>query len=135
MGHGQRSNEAAHGGRRGRRGEDQGAGGARVGHQPDRYGNTPLLMAALGQHVKAMSALVELGADTEVHCRCGTTALFVVIAGGFVAAARTLVTLGANKEAKFPGGATPLHFAAAAEQLEVHDERADAAWRGQGGEE
>jgi ankyrin repeat protein len=81
----------------------------------DRYGKTPLMVAAAFGNVAAATALLDLGAATSTRDeQMGATALHYAARAGHVAmaTAHLLLARGADADARTIDGATALHLAA-----------------------
>ena len=85
--------------------------GASVQAQDDKK-LTPLHMAALKGHVKAIEALLKAGASVEAEDDSKDTPLHGAAFEGHVEAIKALVVAGASIEAEDYNKATPLHLAA-----------------------
>lgn len=62
----------------------------------NRYGSTPLMVAALGADVAILHALVAAGADVDLQCPGGSTALMKAALWGCVDLVVALLRLGAD---------------------------------------
>lgn len=84
--------------------------------QKDQGGRTPLMYAAMFDHVDWIHHLVGLGAPLDTRCRSGMNALHWAVDRCNVASAAALLALGANVEAvtgphSFSEGSSPLVIA------------------------
>ena len=83
------------------------------------YGETPLMIAALGNARKAVEALIARGADVNAKNDIGETPLFYAAQRNSHDAAKLLIERGADVNAKDKHGGTPLHEAAFSNYLDV----------------
>lgn len=73
----------------------------------DEAGRTPLHLAALGQHIDAMTTLLVNGADISARAPGGATALHFAAQQQFGAGIGMLVAVGADQNAVDDEGRTP----------------------------
>lgn len=64
--------------------------------QRDRYGQTALMLAALGGHLAAVDVLIERGASLDVTAKYGLSALMLAIVNGHEKVAERLIAAGAD---------------------------------------
>jgi ankyrin repeat protein len=74
---------------------DQIAAGADV-NALDRYGQSGLMLAALGGHLNAVGVLIRAGADLNVTAKFGLSATMLAVVNGYESVARALGAAGAN---------------------------------------
>ena len=89
-------------------------------HEPDRKGDTALIYASWGGHIKVVEYLLKQGAEINHQDHAGQTALHLAITYGHSDIAKYLVSNGANVNlAKTNTGSTPLILAGMAEQFDI----------------
>ncbi|PBC33687.1 Ankyrin repeat domain-containing protein [Apis cerana cerana] len=99
----------------------------------DKDGTTPLILAAAGGHIEAVTELLQQGADPNARRLTGTTALFFAAQGGYMDIASLLLEQGAIVDSCSIDGATALFIAAQnghvriLEVLLEHGAKTDAA--------
>jgi ankyrin repeat protein len=81
-------------------------------NEKDARGSTPLILATYYNNTASAAALLEAGADTEIHDSMGNTALMGVCFKGYTATAKMLLENGAQVDNENGNGATALTFAA-----------------------
>jgi ankyrin repeat protein len=69
----------------------------------DRYGQTALMLAAVGGHLPAVRSLVEAGADLDHRAKFGLTATMLAVVNEHVEVARVLASAGADLAVKGTG--------------------------------
>jgi len=69
----------------------------------DRYGQSALMLAALGGHLEAVTALIAAGANLDVTAKFGLSAITLAIVNGHQSVARTLASAGADLRLKGSG--------------------------------
>lgn len=62
----------------------------------DRYGQTALMLAALGGHLDAVNVLIRAGANLDVTAKFGLSATMLAVIHGHESVARLLGAAGAN---------------------------------------
>jgi ankyrin repeat protein len=77
----------------------------------DKYGQTPMHIAAGKGNSEIVELLVDERGDKEAQDNNGQTPLHVAAKSGKIEAVRVLVRKGANKRAKDADDRTPLHLA------------------------
>ncbi|KAH0560697.1 hypothetical protein KQX54_007126 [Cotesia glomerata] len=85
----------------------------------DKDGTTPLILAAAGGHIEAVTELLQQGADPNAKRLTGTTSLFFAAQGGFVDIVTLLIEHGAIVDSCSIDGGTPLFVACQCGHLEV----------------
>ena len=81
------------------------------GANPNLPGWTPLIYAATNNQIEVMRYLIEVGADVNAESPNGTTALMMAARGGHVEAVKLLLARGAEVNRRNQGGATALSWA------------------------
>lgn len=81
---------------------EQIAGGADV-DALDKFGQSALMLAALGGHLEAVGALVAAGASLDVTAKFGLSATMLAVINGHPSVARALATAGADLEIQGSG--------------------------------
>jgi ankyrin repeat protein len=71
------------------------AGGANV-NALDRFGQSALMLAALGGHLEAVEVLIGAGADLDITAKFGLSATMLAVVNGHLSVARTLAAAGAD---------------------------------------
>lgn len=71
------------------------ANGAEV-NALDRFGQSALMLAALGGHLEAVEALVDAGANLDITAKFGLSATMLAVVNGHQAVARVLASAGAD---------------------------------------
>lgn len=79
----------------------------------DKDGDTPLMNAALHDHLPVVETLLNAGADVNISNNLGNTALHFAASGGFAGVACALLDAGANFNTTDQHGLTPLRVAIA----------------------
>ncbi|CAL7947712.1 unnamed protein product [Xylocopa violacea] len=82
-------------------------------------GTTPLILAAAGGHIEAVTELLQQGADPNARRLTGTTALFFAAQGGYMNIASLLLEHGAIVDSCSIDGGTPLFVACQCGHLDV----------------
>ncbi|XP_077281628.1 uncharacterized protein LOC143908142 isoform X2 [Temnothorax americanus] len=85
----------------------------------DKDGTTPLILAAAGGHIDAVTELLHQGADPNAKRLTGTTALFFAAQGGYMDIAGLLLEHGAIVDSCSIDGGTPLFVACQYGHLDV----------------
>ncbi|KYN23097.1 Ankyrin repeat domain-containing protein 29, partial [Trachymyrmex cornetzi] len=85
----------------------------------DKDGTTPLILAAAGGHMDAVTELLHQGADPNAKRLTGTTALFFAAQGGYMDIADLLLEHGAIVDSCSIDGGTPLFVACQYGHLDV----------------
>jgi ankyrin repeat protein len=62
----------------------------------DRYGQTALMLAALGGHLNGVGVLIRAGANLDVTAKFGLSATMLAVINGHESVARVLGAAGAN---------------------------------------
>ena len=62
----------------------------------DRFGQSALMLAAVGGHLAAVRVLIDAGANLDVSAKFGLTALMLAVVNGHQAVARALASAGAD---------------------------------------
>jgi ankyrin repeat protein len=62
----------------------------------DRFGQSALMLAALGGHLEAVQVLIAAGADLNVTAKFGLSATMLAVVSGHPAVARALASAGAD---------------------------------------
>jgi len=62
----------------------------------DRYGQSALMLAALGGHLEAVEVLVRAGADLNITAKFNLSATMLAVVNGHESVARVLATSGAD---------------------------------------
>ncbi|KOX68430.1 Ankyrin repeat domain-containing protein 29 [Melipona quadrifasciata] len=82
-------------------------------------GTTPLILAAAGGHIEAVTELLQQGADPNARRLTGTTALFFAAQGGYMDIASLLLEHGSIVDSCSIDGGTPLFVACQCGHLDV----------------
>ncbi|XP_024223358.1 ankyrin repeat domain-containing protein 29 isoform X1 [Bombus impatiens] len=85
----------------------------------DKDGTTPLILAAAGGHIEAVTELLQQGADPNARRLTGTTALFFAAQGGYMDIASLLLEHGSIVDSCSIDGGTPLFVACQCGHLDV----------------
>lgn len=87
----------------------------------NKFGQSPLMVAAEKGYVDMMDALVDGGADVNFQNDAGKTALMMAAYGGQREAVNQLIRSGASLDLRDRGGSTALHWAADSGQTNLID--------------
>jgi uncharacterized protein len=62
----------------------------------DRYGQSAVMLAALGGHLEAIEVLIRAGADLDITAKFGLSATMLAVINGHESVARALANAGAD---------------------------------------
>jgi ankyrin repeat protein len=62
----------------------------------DRFGQSAVMLAAVGGHLEAVQVLIGAGADLDVTAKFGLSATMLAVVNGHTSVARTLAAAGAD---------------------------------------
>jgi ankyrin repeat protein len=105
---------------------DQIASGANL-DALDRYGQSAVMLAALGGHLEAVEALIAAGTNLNITAKFGLSATMLAVVNGHCSVARALATAGADLRLRGSGapgfyGKTAADLAVAGGFTELADE-------------